>query len=125
LGDRQLRRELGGDLVVRDQTDRSSDTWDLRPDTDKAAFGWPTDRALLDLVARSGRRDFARPELADLLHRAGYRGLDDDNNAGDYAVDTHPLIRPHGRFRRRRWSVLDVTATGGPDGGGPPRGLVH
>jgi hypothetical protein len=121
LGDRQLRRELGGDLVVRDRVDSSSDTWGLRPDTDPAAFGWPTDRVLLDLVARAGRRDFTRSELADLLDRAGYRGLDD----GDYAVDTHPLIRPHGRFRRGRWSVLDVTAAGRPDGGGPPRGLVH
>jgi hypothetical protein len=121
LGDRQLRRELGLDLVVRDKAGSSSDTWELGPDTDPAAFGWPTDRVLLDLVARAGRRDFARSELADLLDRAGYRGLDD----GGYAVDTHPLIRPHGRFRRRRWSVLDVTAAGRTGGGGPSRGLVH
>lgn len=121
LGERRLRQELAGDLVVRDTADRSADTWDLRPLTDPGAVGWPTDRALLRLVEQTGRREFARAELADLLARAGYRGLDD----GDHAVDTHPLIRPRGHFWVRRWAVLDVTTAARPGGGDPLERLIH
>lgn len=124
LGDRQLRRELGGDLVVR-AADGPADRWLLRPETDPAAVGWPTDRALLALVGRAGRREFRRAELAEVLERAGYRGLDD----GDYAVDTHPLVRPRGRWWTRpgghTWSVLDVTAPDPPGPGRPAPGLIH
>ncbi len=108
LRDRQLRRELGGDLIVRD---KATDTWRLRADADPAAFGWPTDRTLLGLVGRHAVREFGRSELADLLARAGYRGLDD----GDYAVDTHPLVRPAGPVWDRRWRVLAVSDPRRPD----------
>lgn len=125
LGDRQLRRELASDLLARGHADgpadRPADSWTLRPETDPAAVGWPTDRALLALVERAGRPRFGRAELAGLLERAGYRGLDD----GDYAVDTHPLVRPHGRRWRRTYSVLDVTDRGPAGAGGPPAGLIH
>jgi hypothetical protein len=116
LGDRQVRRELGRSPLLRH--DRSGDEWWLAGPADLGRYGWPTDRALQQAVATSGRHEFDRPGMAELLIDAGYQGFD----PGDHALDRHPLVRVTGRGPVRRWTVLPAGPAAAPQ---PEHGKHH
>jgi len=111
LSDRQVRRELGGSTLLRH--DPAGDEWWLAGPADPDRFGWPTDRALQQAAATSGRPDFDRSAMADLLTDAGYRGFD----SGNSALDRHPLVRVTGRGPGRRWTVFPASPEQTPEHG--------